>query len=443
MITVGYVLRRSSIEGFAMNGKKARAGAATALSVLLLAGWYQASAWADPPATDPVPMDVSKGEMFRQGGSSYPRLVRLENGGLANGRVLASMTTYVDNAGRAVIYESTDDGKSFQPVGEIRDPAGENAKGMCCSTLYELPRQVGDMPAGTLLWAGTAGVGDDEETRTSSVRLWRSDDHGRNWTFMSDVVAKPPGPGIWEPEFTVSAEGDLVAFYSDDMDPAHDQKMVQVRSKDGITWTDERDAIKQDEFRVRPGMAGVRQLPDGTYVMTYEMCNFDPVHTCTVWMRTSPDGWDWGDPYDPGTEIVSDTGGQPLGTPTIAWAPGDDPNGRLVLAYQMLGGDEGGWAPGNGRTLMVNDHPSDLSTGWREIDAPVHIDHNQGSTCRGFSPSVLPTEDGKSLIHVVTDFEKYIGGPCEAFFGTGPIDGDGDAATANTGRTPLDPRPGR
>ncbi|MEU6133053.1 DUF3632 domain-containing protein, partial [Saccharopolyspora sp. NPDC047091] len=31
-------------------------------------------------ATDPVPMDISKGEMFRQGGSSYPRLVRLENG---------------------------------------------------------------------------------------------------------------------------------------------------------------------------------------------------------------------------------------------------------------------------------------------------------------------------------------------------------------------------
>lgn len=425
-----------------MNGSKLRAGAATALSVLLLTGGYQATSWADEPGA--TPMDVTQGDMFRQGGSSYPRLVRLQHSGLANGRVMASMTTYVDNAGRAVIYESTDDGKSFHQVGEIRDPAGENTKGMCCSTLYELPQQVGDMPAGTLLWAGTAGVGADEETRTSSIRLWRSDDHGRTWRYMSDVVAMPPGPGIWEPEFTVTRDGELAAFYSDDMDPKHDQKLVQVKSKDGITWTDRRDMVVNDQFRVRPGMSGVRRLPNGSYVQVYEVCNYDPVHTCTVFMRRSEDGWDWGDPRDMGTEIVSDTGGQPLGTPTISWAPGPDPNGRLILAYQLLAGDNGGWAPGNGKTLMVNDHPGgDLSKGWKEVPAPVHIAYNQGNTCRNFSPSTVPTLDGKSVIEVTTDYEKYIGGPCEAYFGTGPIDG-GDVATAKeNGRTPMDPRPNR
>ncbi|MEV5539511.1 sialidase family protein [Saccharopolyspora shandongensis] len=423
--------------------RKVRVWLSVLLSGFLLVVGFQQIAFGVPAGgRDVTPSDVDKGELLRTGGSSYPRMVRLQHSGLADGRVLASMTTYVDRAGFAVIYESRDDGETFRQIGEIRDPEGADEKGMCCSTLYELPRQVGDMPAGTLLWAGTAGVGGDPEERRSSIRVWRSDDHGRTWSFLSTIVQAPVGPGVWEPEFTVSAQGDLVAFYSDDGDPKHDQKMVQVRSADGRNWTDLRETLKNDKFTVRPGMSGVRQLPDGTYVMVYEVCNYDPVHICTVWMRTSADGWDFGDPSDLGTEIVSETGGQPLGTPTIAWAPGPGPNGRLLLAYQMLGGDNGGWAPGNGRTLMVNDNPSDLARGWREIPSPVQISYNQGSVCRNFSPTVLPTSDGKSVIHIATDFEKYIGGPCEAFHATGPIDATAGTASSHDAK-PLDPRPGR
>ncbi len=425
-----------------MNGNKVRAFLAIGFSVLVAAGFHQTAAAAAPAPTErPAPSDVDKGELFRQGGSSYPRLVRLENSGAANGRMLASMTTYVDRAGRAVIYESQDDGASFRPVGEIRDPAGENEKGMCCSTLYELPEPVGDMPAGTLLWAGTAGIGADEEERRSSLRLWRSNDHGRTWSYLSDVAATPPGPGVWEPEFTVSEQGELVAFYSDDMDPKHDQKLVQVRSRDGVHWSYPRDTVKNDNFPIRPGMSGVRKLPDGTFVMVYEMCNYDPVHTCTVYMRKSQDGWNWGDPYDAGTEVASNTGTQPLGTPTIEVAPGPGPNGRLLLGYQMLGYDRGGFAPGNGRTLMINDNPSDLESGWREIPSPVQISHNQGGMCKNFSPTMLPTRDGKSVVHLTTEFEKYVGGPCEAFFGTGPI--DADSAAVSHGSQPIDPRSAR
>ncbi|CAM05071.1 BNR repeat protein [Saccharopolyspora erythraea NRRL 2338] len=429
-----------------MSGRKVRAGSAIALSLLMVSGFQQIASGVEPPAADPAsspppgaaPADVEKGEMLRHGGSSYPRLVRLEHGP-AKGRVLASMTTYVDRAGRAVIYQSDDDGRSFQQAGEIRDPEGENEKGMCCSTLYELPQRVGDMPAGTLLWAGTAGIGADADVREASIRLWRSDDQGRTWRFLSTIVDAPRGPGVWEPEFTVSEDGDLVAFYSDDGDPKHDQKMVQVRSRDGVNWTDVKETIKNDKFTVRPGMAGVRQLPDGTYVMVYEVCNYDPDHICTVHMRKSEDGWDWGDPYDLGTEITSDTGAQPLGTPTIAWAPGPGRNGRLLLAYQLLALDRGGLAPGNGRTLLVTDDPANPGKPWREMPAPVHIKYNHGNTCRNFSPSVVPTEDGESVIHVTTDFEKYIGGPCEAWFGVGPIDG-GQAAQAPQ---QMDTRPGR
>lgn len=411
-------------------------------SVLLLAAGTQQFAVSETTAGPDVgPSDVERGEMLRQGGSSYPRMVRLEHSGAANGRVLASMTTYADEAGFAVIHESTDDGESFRPVGEIRDPAGENTKGMCCSTLYELPSPVGDMPAGTLLWAGTAGIGDDAETRSTTIRLWRSNDQGRTWQFVSTPVRAPVGPGVWEPELSVTAQGDLGLFYSDDGDPEHDQKLVQIRSADGANWSEPRTTLRSDEFTVRPGMSGVRRLPDGSYVMVYEVCNHDPVHTCTVWMRKSPDGWDFGDPTDLGTEITSNTGAQPLGTPTISWAPGPGPNGRLLLGYQMLGNDEGGWAPGNGKTIMVNDEPANLAGPWREIPAPVRISYNQGSTCRNFSPALLPTSDGEDVIHITTDFEKWIGGPCEAYFGTGPIDGSAAAAAGDV--RPMNPLPGR
>ncbi|TDC94738.1 exo-alpha-sialidase [Saccharopolyspora aridisoli] len=421
--------------------RKVRALLVVLFSAALVAAGFQHAALSAPAPGDVGTQDVDKGELLRVGGSSYPRLVRLENSGEANGRVLSSMTTYRDNAGFAVIFESRDDGKTFQPLSEIRDPAGEDTKGMCCSTLYELPQQVGDMPAGTLLWAGSAGIGSDEDERRTSIRVWRSDDHGKTWSYLSDLVQAPVGPGVWEPEFTVSEQGDLVAFYSDDSDPKHDQKLVQVRSSDGRNWTDVKDMLKNDEFTVRPGMSGVRKLPDGTYLMVYEVCNYDPVHTCTVWIRESSDGWDWGDPYDLGTEIVSDTGGQPLGTPTIALAPGPNPNGRLLLGYQMLGGDNGGWAPGNGKTVMVNDNPEDLDGPWKEVPSPVQLSYNQGSSCRNFSPTLLATEDGESMIHVTTDFEHYIGGPCEAFYGVGPI--DGGTAAAKSEPRPMDTRIGR
>lgn len=427
-----------------MNGRKIRACLATVMSVLLMMGLQQASAGAQQPdAGDANPSDVSRGELLRQGGSSYPRLVRLQHNGEANGRILASMTTFKDNHGFAVIHQSTDDGKTWEPLSEIRDPRGENGKGMCCSTLYELPQKVGDMPAGTLLWAGTAGIGDDEDTRKTTMPIWRSNDQGKTWEFLSEMVVAPQGPGIWEPEFAVSPEGELIGYYSDDSDPNHDQKMSQVRSKDGINWTDATDFIKHDKFEVRPGMAGVRVLPDGTYVMTYEVCNLHEVHQCTVNMRTSKDGWNWGDPKDMGIVIKDNEGKFPTHTPTITLAPGPSPNGRIILGYQKLVHPQGGVAPGNGKTLMVNDDPSDLSTGWYKIPSPVQIDYSRGSACRNFSPTMIPTKDGKSIIHAATDYENYIPGICEAFVATGPIDQDQANNAQKQPKLKLDERKGR
>ncbi len=416
-----------------MRGRKLLVSLVSALSLVLVT--VPTGAADEPP---PGAADVDKGKQFREGGSSYPRAIKLRHSGpLTNGKILVSTTTYQNEAGFPVFYESNDDGRSFRQISEIRDPAGENRQGMCCSTLYELPQQVGDMPAGTLLWAGTAGIGLDEEQRQSSIRLWRSDDHGKTWSYVSDIANPPQGPGVWEPEFTVSAQGDLVAFYSDDMDPNHDQKMVQTRSQDGVHWTEPKDTFKDDRFAVRPGMAGVRQLPNGTYLMTFEACNYDDQRLCAVYIKTSQDGWNWGDPREFGTEIKTDTGKYPMHTPTLSWIPGPG-QGKLVLAYQILADESGAPVEGNGRTLLVNDDPTNLESGWREIPSPVQIKHNRGSDCRNFSPTVAPIDGGASVLHLTTDFIDYIGGPCELFYGTGPVDGQPGAEHLLRPQ-PLDP----
>ena len=103
-------------------------------------------------------------------------------------------------------------------------------------------------------------------------------------------------------------------------------------------------------------------------------------------------------------------------------------------------GASSAWKSCSGKTLLVSDDPSNLGKPWREIPAPVQIKYNHGNVCRNFSPTVLPTEDGESVIHITTDYEKYIGGPCEAWFGVGPIDGAGAAAPT---AQPMDARPGR
>src|SRR5690242_12557652 len=171
-------------------------------------------------------------------GASYPRVIRLEHSGAANGRVLASVGT-VDGSALGVIMESLDGGETFHQVGSIADPDGADGRGMCCGTLFELPSPVGDMPAGTLLWAGTFGYKVPEADRHTTQRLWTSRDIGRTWTFRSDIATSPNQYNAWEPELSVAADGRLVAHFSDESDkPNHDQKLVRVRSADGITWTD-------------------------------------------------------------------------------------------------------------------------------------------------------------------------------------------------------------
>ena len=350
-------------------------------------------------------------QLLYDGGASYPRVIRLEHNGAANGRVLASVGT-TDGSALGIIMESTDGGATFQRVGSIADPDGANGRGMCCGTLFELPSPVGDMPAGTLLWAGTFGYKVPEADRHTKQRLWFSSDLGRTWTFRSDIYTSPNQYNGWEPDFSVSADGQLVAHFSDESDkPNHDQKLVRVRSADGITWTDYTETVKNPDFFVRPGMAGVRKLADGTYFLVYEVCNLDEP-MCSIYFRTSADGWDYGDPLDLGTSVRTADGKWVRHTPTITVSQ----TGTIVLVAEMLVNADGSKAVGNGKTLLVNEN--DGEGPWREIPAPVEVPSPDNHGCMNFSPTLLASPDGTSVLEIATD---VVNGVCNAFYATGPI----------------------
>lgn len=397
-------------------GRKRIRLAVTLLGVLaVLAGSLFVAARSTAATSTPVPL-------FPGGGSTYPRLVRLAHSADANGRVLASLNSWDPNGGVGAILESTDDARTFHPISFIRDPlaAGGPAggQGLCCSSILELPRPVGALPAGTLLWADTTGINAQLNARRPRQRLWRSLDHGHTWDFLSDIAISPNPNRNWESELSVSADGQLVDMYSDESDGVHhSQKLVQVRSADGIHWTDYRDTVVDDRWEVRPGMANVRILPNGTYFMSYEVCNNDKVHLCSAYYRTSLDGWDYGDPHDLGTVIRTPDGKYARHTPTIAWAPGPGPNGRILLTSEMLVNADGSPAPHNGGEILVNDRNG--VGPWVEEPAPIALPRAHNAGCTNFSPTLLPSVDGASVTEVTVDQDPQ--GVCVSLLDAGPL----------------------
>ncbi len=375
-----------------------------------------------PPAATASTTDAGSaqptatGTPLRDDTGLYPRAIRLAHNGDANGRILASVVTFDGNNGLGAIHESTDDGATFQQVGAVADPESAAGQGLCCATLYELPQQVGDLPAGTLLWASSAGQ--DEADRRMALRIWASQDLGRTWTYLSACATATGTGGLWEPEFSIAADGALVCHYADETDSGHNQKLSAARSYDGVTWTDHHDTVASSWSEDRPGMPMVRKLPNGTYFMSYEICNPGGQYQCVVHYRTSADGWDWGDPAHLGYRPETADGRYFRATPTIAWAPSPDgnPDGRILLIGQMLLNADGSTAAGNGNTILVNE--ANGAGPWRDIPSPVAVPGATVNFCPNYSSPLLPSADGTRVLEIATDWD---GDVCKPYYATGAI----------------------
>ncbi|GAA3311088.1 hypothetical protein GCM10020295_79910 [Streptomyces cinereospinus] len=333
------------------------------------------------------------------------------------------VVTFDGANGIGAIHESTDSGASFREVGRVADPDSAAGQGLCCATLFELPQRVGALSAGTLLWASSAGQ--DEPDRRMALRIWRSNDVGRTWSYLSSCAVANGTGGLWEPEFSVAADGALVCHYADETDPGHSQKLVAARSYDGVRWQGHHDTVASGWSADRPGMPVVRKLPNGTYFMSYEICNPGGQYQCVVHFRTSADGWNWGDPAALGFRPETVDGKYFRAAPTIAWAPapGGGPNGRILLVGQRLLNRDGTPAADSGRTVLANTENG--SGPWYEIASPVSVPDPGVNYCQNYSSPLLPTADGSRVLQIATDWDGTV---CRAYFASGGLTGSGDAA---------------
>lgn len=349
----------------------------------------------------------------------YPRTVRLSHSGAANGRIIAIATSFPAGGPAGAVFSSDDGGATFGKISTVPDTVAAGS-GLCCTTLYELPTAIGDLPAGTLLWAGAVGQ-DGGDGRRMSLRVWRSADQGGTWSYLSSIATSPSAGGLWEPELAVDGDGNLSAYYADETRPGRSQVLSQATTTDGIEWSAGRIIVQGPAGGNRPGMPIVEQLPNGAYLMTFEVCGLGAVpNDCEAHWRTSTNGVGWGDVDDLGPTLVTADGRYWTGDPNFAVTPG----GRIVGTGQVQRNADGSPAAGNGSTLwsapVVG---TGVGTGLGEVTTvpgPFTVTAEPG-VCPNYSSSLLPSTDGDSVLEVATDFGP--GGECRAFFGSGALAG--------------------
>jgi len=369
-----------------------------------------ATSTATGPGAEPPPGGAVNGTRLMDGTALYPRAIQLAHSGAANGTIIVSTVTFTGDVGHGAIFSSTDDGRSFERIGTVSDPGA--AQGLCCSTLYELSQQVGDLPAGTLLWSASVGQQQDEATRRMTLPVWASTDQGRTWEHVSTAATAVGTKGLWEPEFTISADGRLVLYVSDEnQQPAHSQTIVQTTSSDGRTWSPLENVIAADDPALRPGMPVVRKLPDNTYLMSYEICG--PVQDCRHYTRRSPDGVSWAAVGNLGNPVRTADGTHFRHTPNISWYNDGTTDGRLLGVGQMLYGADGAILPGSGSTIMTNEGVPESP--WAIAEAPVRILDPWNNYCPNYSPTLLALPESDELLELSTGYETE-GGTCTTYY---------------------------
>ena len=336
-----------------------------------------------------------------QGGTLYPRVVRLSHGPAAsNGQLIASTN--------GQIFKSTDSGTSWAPLSIVPTATGSTER--CCATLYEMPQTVGSLAAGTLLSAASYF-----QSGTPAIEVYISTDQGATWSYHSTpVLGGDNSHGLWEPEFEVANDGALVMFWSDETDSCCSQKLAQIRSYDGASWQNKADTVRSTVHADRPGMITVSKLPNNHFFMTYELCG--PA-ACTAFSRTSTDGWNFGDPTNMGTKVQTASGQYLEHTPLNKWSPSVlSSNGAILLTGQIVYDANGSVSASNGSVLFVNTNV-DGTGNWYTINAPVHVPSPYDNYCPNYSSALLPAADGSSILELASDYNN---GVCNTYFASEP-----------------------
>ncbi|MEV7090793.1 family 16 glycoside hydrolase [Streptomyces sp. NPDC093085] len=376
---------------------------------------------------------------------AYSRVIRLAHSGSADGTLIGTFEHAARDGGPTslVIRTSTDDGATWRTLTTLQDPltgTDHPSDQIWQPFLFELPRQMGSYPAGTLLL--TANIAPSTNTRTDFV-LWRSTDHGATWSYQSVLQtgggsrgAPNGGSGIWEPFLTVDGAGRLALYFADERgEPAYAQTVSHMVSGDGgVTWSARPDGtvnvapglvddVRSTSATDRPGMPTTATLPDGRMVLAYEICGTG--RNCEAYTKTSTDGgttWGGG-PADLGTMAVT-TDGRYLGSsPYLVWSPAGGTAGRLLLSgmrTRFTGSNA--FTPEDRQAIFTRD--ADSSGAWSWTPAPFQPLAGGTYCSTSYSPHLLPDATGTSVRYTTAT-------------ATGPTGCMAATAAANSGVLPY------
>ncbi len=347
------------------------------------------------------------GEEFVANYASYPSIteLRYQKNEADNGKLILTasvMTEVGDNSTRACVMMSPDKGKSWECIARPREvlrPELGNVGSM--AHIYELPVQLGDMPAGTLLYSYNSvnyGTMEDRKSGNSILAVWRSFDCGYTWEEY--VIIDEAGgirEGVWEPfMYYCEEDGYLYCFYSDDSDPAHDQKISYKRSKDGVNWEGEGgkigtgtgkdvepvDVVSINKFEYRPGMPVITKMGNGEYFMVYEQ--FGDWRGCPIFYRKTKDLSNWGEANDIGIKIMPDM----WSAPSCIWVDGGLEKGMLIVTSK---------GSSNGGFMAVS---LDYGESWEKVEDPLaSVATEQNNRRIGYSASFRLSSDGESIYY--------------------------------------------
>jgi len=334
--------------------KRWRAGASLVAALALVLGVSSAAHAYGPnvlydPASNPNSTSV---------GAMYPRAIQLAHSGSNNGKMFATFQQNTTTTQVFPIYESDDGGASWTSVGQVADT--QNGLGMNTNpVLYEMPQTIGSLTAGTIVAAGISSPADNS---VEYLDLYKSTDLGRTWSFVSHITSDPnagTSGHVWEP-FLMVANGKLIAYYSDERDPAHSQKLVHETTTDGTTWSSVVTDVALSDSSLRPGMPTVAELTNGQYIMTYEVGGLSGTPD-NYQISSNPESWNT---TSAGTTLTYG------GSPYVV---------RLNDGRIAVNGDDGTG------TILINSKP-DLSGNWIQTSTPIQS---------GYSRQMVPLANGR------------------------------------------------
>ncbi|WP_301002458.1 RICIN domain-containing protein [Capsulimonas corticalis] len=349
------------------------------------------------PAAPPASANSQGAILYQRGGGDnvgYGRSIQLQHSGAWNGTILSTFEHWHYGAGAqpCIIRQSTDEGRSWTTLANVFDPQGSDT--IWQPALFEMPQQMGNYPAGTLVLVFDAV--EPGNPNLSELKLFHSTDHGASWTYSNTFeVGRNDQHGVWEPALVMDGLGRLVCYFSDERQaPNYSQFLNAIPSTDGGDhWGAEFPVVYHQGSNVRPGMATVVKLPNGQYMLAYENGGDQGY---TIWCKTSPDGINWGNVADYGSQISTPDGRYPTGSPQMVWDPLGGPNGTLVLDAQVGHVAGGGIGMENNQILYTS---TNLGQGqWNWMPTPFWASApNDPDATTNYSPNLMLSGDGRTV----------------------------------------------